>query len=157
MERSISWHVPQIFSVSALPGPAGSWAKADAPNRDAAARSLVLNRKTERIKCSVMCSQIDLRGAAGDSAVPGEEAGNGLAAVPELLAGRAVERIQHGRRAPAAGGCGEDDAVDDQGGGRRGDVSRGPALLERGRAVLLGDFPGGNRACGGDEEPAGAG
>src|SRR5689334_17895576 len=89
MERSNSWHWAQSFSISALPGPAGSCASAVA-----ARRRLMLNREAERIKSAVIGAEIDLTAAAGEAAAV-DEGGDRLAAVPEGRAARAVERVEH--------------------------------------------------------------
>src|SRR5580765_1388841 len=68
-ERSISWHWAQSFSTSDLPGPAGSWAKADTaakknaptnrgmPGRKACAtEELVFDGEAECIEGAVLCT-----------------------------------------------------------------------------------------------------
>src|SRR5689334_10454316 len=106
MERSSSWHWEQTFSVSALPVPAGSWAKAGAASRTATAHILMFNREAEAIERSVVSAEEYLRAAAGEAAVARDERGDRLAAIPEFLPGCAVEGIQDRRRTALSAGCG---------------------------------------------------
>src|SRR4051812_6862162 len=91
MERSSSWHWEQSFSVSALPGPGGSWAKAAAAKRSRIAATgecrqecrhgklkacsterLVLDREAEGIEHPIMSTKIQLRAASGEAAAVGD-------------------------------------------------------------------------------------
>src|ERR1019366_5032593 len=135
------------FSCGAGWNPAADWQSATCAGKQPARRLpicptiehflalmvLVLDRESERIQRTIVRPQINLAGAARQSAAM-HEGGDRLPAVPKFLAGGPIQRVDHrGNRtllplrrrhlavlaAQFPAGNGEDDAVDDERSQRR--------------------------------------